>query len=357
MLVRAVGVAAAMFALALTAGLAWFVYHTPGAVFSSESEHAIASPKIAGQPEPVIITVRKGESARDIGQSLADARIVRSRRLFEVLVGVLGVQDQLQAGDYEFDPGIPAVEVVRRIAEGRTASRQVTIPEGLRAEEIGDILEKQGVVPKQAFLDALVKSRYDAPFLADVESTSLEGFLFPATYDFNRQTDAQQVVQRLLQGFQDNVADKIQLEGQDLTLEQVVTLASIVEREAAVPSERPIIASVFLNRLRAGIPLQADPTVQYAIAQQPDSVRQYGYWKEALTEDDLQYDSPYNTYRNPGLPPGPIANPGVDSIQAVIRPARTNYLFFVAKNDGTHVFAETLEEHLRNVQQYQGQEP
>ena len=199
----------------------------------------------------------------------------------------------------------------------------------------------------------MVKSRYGTPFLQQVPSDSLDGFLFPASYEFSRSVTAQQVVETMLKGFQDNVADKVQLEGQDLSLEQVVTLASIVEREAVEPSERPIIASVFLNRLRAGIALQADPTVQYAVAQSNASVAQYGYWKKELTLDDLQIDSPYNTYVRPGLPPGPIANPGLASINAVIRPARTNYLFFVAKNDGTHVFAETLEEHLRNVEQYQ----
>jgi UPF0755 protein len=157
----------------------------------------------------------------------------------------------------------------------------------------------------------------------------------------------------MLRGFQDNVADRVQLEGQSMSLFDVVTLASIVEREAAVPEERGIIASVFLNRLRLGIALQADPTVQYAVASDPASVELYGWWKKELTLDDLKIDSPYNTYLYPGLPPGPIANPGLASIEAVVQPPATNFLFFVAKNDGTHVFAETLEEHLRNVEQYQ----
>jgi UPF0755 protein len=135
----------------------------------------------------------------------------------------------------------------------------------------------------------------------------------------------------------------------------VITLASIVEREAVVASERPLIAAVFLNRLRAGIPLQADPTVQYAIAADPASVATYGWWKKELTLDDLKVDHPYNTYVHAGLPPGPIASPGLDAVEAVVRPASTNYLFFVSRNDGTHVFAETLEEHERNVAQYQGQ--
>ncbi|HWQ28370.1 MAG TPA: endolytic transglycosylase MltG, partial [Dehalococcoidia bacterium] len=139
-----------------------------------------------------------------------------------------------------------------------------------------------------------------------------------------------------------------------LTPWQVVTLASIVEREARVPEERPLIASVFLNRLRLGIPLQADPTVQYALANDPANVEAFGYWKSELTVDDLRLDSPYNTYVYVGLPPGPICNPGLDAIRAVLRPAQTNYLFFVAKPDGSHAFAETLEEHERNVAQYQG---
>ena len=350
-LYRLVGGAAAVVTLALAAGLAWFVYGTPGSVFSDESEHTIAPVSVTGGT--VSVTVTKGESAAQIGSALEKAGVIRSKRLFEVLVGVTGVQNSLEAGEYEFDRGIPAIEAVRRIAEGKTASRDVVIPEGRRAEEVGAILEQAGVVSQKDFVNALVKSQYNQAFLAQSQSSSLEGYLFPARYSFFRSTTADAVVDTLLRGFQDNVADSLQLEGQDLTLDQVVTLASIVEREAATPSERPIIASVFLNRLRAGIALQADPTVQYAVAKNPASVQEYGYWKKELTVDDLKIDSPYNTYVHPGLPPGPIANPGLDSIEAIVRPARTNYLFFVARDDGTHVFAETLEEHLRNVQKYQ----
>ncbi len=353
MLYRSIGAAATVLMLALAAGLGWFVYQTPGSVFSNEREHVIKPADVPANAKPVIVTVRKGGSAKEIGQTLAQAKVVRSRRLFEVLVGITGVQNSLEAGDYEFDPGLPAIEVVRRIAEGKTASREVTIPEGLRVEEIGDILEKQGVVSKQGFLSALVKSRYDSPFLQQVTSNDLEGFLFPASYLFFRSTSADQVVAAMLRAFQDNVADKVQLEGQSMTLEQLVTLASIVEREAAVASERPIIASVYLNRLRVSLPLQADPTVQFALTQDLAGVAKYGYWKKGLTTDDLKIESPYNTYIHPGLPPGPIANPGLDSIDAVIRPAQTDYLFFVAKGDGTHAFARTLPEQLQNIQRYE----
>jgi UPF0755 protein len=350
---RAVWIIAVTIVLAAAAGAGWIIAGTPATVLSDEAEHAIATPVETGGT--VSITVEQGESARSIGNKLEQQGVIRSSRLFEVLVALTGVQGKLEAGDYEFDHGTPAIEAVHRIAEGKTASRDVVIPEGRRAEEIGEILQGAGVVDKQAFLDALDKSQYSEPFLAGSASTSIEGFLFPATYSFNRGVSGHDVVDRMLQAFQDTVASQLQLEGQQLTLDQVVTLASIVEREAQVPDERPLIASVFLNRLRLDIPLEADPTVQYALTQFSLSVDAYGWWKKELTADDLKVDSPYNTYVHPGLPPGPIANPGLDSILAVVRPARTNYLFFVAKNDGTgqHAFAETLDEHLANIEKYQ----
>lgn len=353
MLYRAVAAAVAVLAVALTVGLAWFMTQTPGSLFTEESERPI--PPIAANGPPVIVSVKSGDSAKATGAALEQKGVIRSRRLFEIMVGLTGVSNSLQAGDYEFDPGTPVIEVVHRIAAGKTASSEVVIPEGRRVEEVGEILEKAGIVKKQEFLDALVKSQYNEPFLQQVDASSLEGYVFPAKYEFFRAAKPEDVVAAMLRGFQTNVADKIQLEGQDLTLAEVVTLASIVEREAQTPSERPIIASVFLNRLKVGISLQADPTVQYAVAKNADSVNQYTYWKKDLTVDDLKIDSPYNTYVNAGLPPGPIANPGLASIQAVVRPAETNYLFFEAKGDGTHVFAETLEEHLRNVEKYRQQ--
>lgn len=348
---RTVAAVVAAGALLLTAVLAWFVMQTPGSIFGEESERTVAPIPTSGTP--VIVTVARGESAKTIGQELLRDGIIRDDRLFEIMVALRGVTNSLEAGDYEFDHGLPVVEVVDRIAHGKTASRQVTLVEGSRAEEIGEALERAGIVSKADFMAALVKSQYNEPFLAQVTAPGLEGYLFPARYDFPRGATAQQVVDRLLEGFQTNVADSVQLEGQALSLGEVVTLASIVQREAGTLSEMPTIASVFLNRLRLGIPLQADPTVQFAIAQDGPVSAADGYWKKELTVDDLKVDSAYNTYVNAGLPPGPIANPGLDAINAVIRPATTNYLYFVAKGDGTHAFAETLEEHERNIAQYQ----
>ena len=162
-------------------------------------------------------------------------------------------------------------------------------------------------------------------------------------------------MRRMLAAFDAQATPELRqaIQASGLSLHEAVTLASIVEREAVLPEERPIIASVFLNRLRLGMPLEADPTVQYALASDPASVERFGFWKQGLTTEDLQVDSPYNTYVNGGLPPGPIANPGLASLEAVAHPAQTSYLYFVARNDGSHVFAETLEEHLRNVEKYQ----
>jgi UPF0755 protein len=309
---------------------------------------------LSSEGEPSLITVEQGQSAEDIGAALEDAGVIRDGGLFEVLVGLSGLSGSLEAGEYEFEPGTPAMEAVNRIAQGRTASRQVVFPEGLRAEEIGEILEANGITTQAEFLAAAQEGGYNEPFLADIGPGPIDGFLFPARYEFNRDTSASDVVATLLHGFQTNVADELQLEGQPLTWREAVAVAAIVQREAVVEEERPVIAAVFLNRLEVGLPLQADPTVQFAITADPASVQQYGWWKEELTIDDLAFDSPYNTYIYPGLTPGPIANPGAASIEAVIRPADTEFLFFVAKGDGSgeHVFANTLEEHLINVEQY-----
>jgi UPF0755 protein len=160
----------------------------------------------------------------------------------------------------------------------------------------------------------------------------------------------------MLQSFSDNVPASVSEQGANLglSLHEVVTLASIIEREAVVPEERPIMAQVFHKRLLEGIPLEADPTVQFAVANDPESVRQFGYWKQGLTEEDLDTESPYNTRLEAGIPPGPISSPSIDSINAVVNPASTNYLYFVARPDGSHAFAETFEEHLQNVELYGG---
>jgi UPF0755 protein len=287
--VRLVALAVTLGSLALVAVVAWAVAGTPGTIL--DEEPPVPTRRAPTATGMVVIPVEQGDSAKDIGERLEEEGVIQSARLFRVLVALTGVEDELVDGEYEFDRGLATMQVINRIHYGLTAPLIVTIPEGLRKEEIADLLERKGIIPAQEFEAALSARVYDASFLDLLPlGVGLEGFLFPAT-----------------------------------------------------------IASVFLNRLQIGLPLQADPTVQYAVANDPDSVERFGYWKKELTVADLALDSPYNTYVRVGLPRGPIANAGLDSIQAVLRPARTNYLFFVAQEDGSHVFAETMDEHIRNV--------
>jgi UPF0755 protein len=233
----------------------------------------------------------------------------------------------------------------------------VTVLAGSRAAEIADQLSARGIVKRDEFLALVGEGEFPHDFLTDrPEGAGLEGFLQPGTYQFTPNTPAREVIQRMLDSFgQGYTAEMREQTGRtNLTIFQVVTLASIVEREILRPDERPLVAGVYLNRLSRGMKLQADPTVQYAIAGQSPSVSAGGYWKRSLSDVDLDYSSPYNTYRYEGLPPGPIANPGVPAIAAVLNPTETDYLYFVARPDGTHAFSRSLKEHNENVARYQG---
>jgi len=331
----------------------WQITETPGSVLKEEPP-TVRPTSTPG--EPTLITIQEGESAQEVGEKLEDEGIISSGLLFRVLVALQGYEDKLMAGDYEFEKGMPTLEVVERIRRGQTAPLVVTIREGVRAEEIAELMEEKNVVSAEDFLEA-IKIWYEFSFLYTKPYwANLEGYLFPDTYFFNRNMTAEEVVQQILKNFDQRLDSELREEAgaAGLSVHTVLNLASIVEREAQVPDERPIIAGVFLTRLRRGMPLEADPTVQYALGNDPASVAKYGYWKQELTQANLEVDSPYNTYRNTGLPRGPICNPGLDSIRAVVRPEQTDYLYFVARADGSHVFAETLEEHLRNIEQYGG---
>jgi UPF0755 protein len=335
-------------AVMLGAGI-WLLSGTPGTLVNEEPP-SLGPTRQAGD-ETVLVRVEEGANAREIGQDLEAAGVIQSARLFRVLASLMAAGDDLVAGDYEFERGETALAAVNRISQGLTAPLVVAFPEGMRAEETGELLEQRGIVSAEEFRTAL-DDVYVAPFLAELPpEAGLEGFLFPATYGFARGIGGHQVVQQFLSAFdsryQESIVPLLAASGRSLL--DVVTLASIVEREARVAGERPIIAGLFLNRLEIGMPLQADPTVQYALGGDAASVQEFGHWKRELTVADLELNSPYNTYVNVGLPPGPIASPGLDSILAVLQPADTNFLFFVARPDGCHLFAETLEEHNQNV--------
>jgi UPF0755 protein len=304
-----------------------------------------------------VVRVEEGEGLTSLGTKLEDAGVIQSARLFRALVALRGYEGQLQAGDYEFRKDQPVGLVMERLHGGTTAALQATVPEGRRLEEAAAILEAEKVLPAAEFAKAAASKEYNYDFVRQIpEGRSLEGFLFPDTYQFSLKAGPTDIVGLMLATFQRKVLTddvRADLARTRMPLYEVVTLAAIVEREGRKPEELPIIASVFLNRLRQNMPLQADPTVQYALSLNEENRRRFGLWKRDLTEADLAVDSPYNTYKVRGLPPGPIANPGRDAIVAVLRPATTTFLYFVAKPDGSHAFASTLDEHNRNVAQFQ----
>lgn len=311
---------------------------------------------------PVGFTIGEGDTLPQVAERLEAQGIIRDADAFRLLARVKGVDRQIQAGNHVLKRDMTADEVLDELMLGTGDVVTVTIPEGLRAEEIATILERDGVVERAEFLTAVAKGAPERTALADRPAgTGLEGYLFPDTYQFERGMAAEDVLYRLLDDFEARVLPLAQPTpapgGRSLTersLYDIVTLASIVEREAVLPEERGKIARVYLNRLATPpFLLDADPTVQYALGFQPEAGT---WWKRPLLTADLQVDSAYNTYTNGGLPPGPIANPGLASIQAVLAPADGPWQFFVANGvacDGSHVFAETFDEHLHNIATYQ----
>ena len=239
-------------------------------------------------------------------------------------------------------------QVVTRLAEGDVFARPVTFPEGLTIKEMAVVFEKARLGTAIAFERAAADKALAAGF--DPGAPSLEGYLFPSTYALGRQAGADATVRAMVEAFDHAFDAELRAEAaaRHLSLREAVTLASLVEKETAQATERPIVAAVYHNRLAKRMPLQCDPTVVYALMRA-------GKWTGNIRRQDLQIQSPFNTYVNPGLPPGPIASPGKASLEAAVRPADVPYLYFVSRNDGTHVFAETLAEHNRNVAQWQVQ--
>ncbi len=298
-----------------------------------------------GGSEPIQVRIQPGSSSRRIGQQLRQAGVIRSALAWELWSRTFGRDWVFQAGTYALDPNQDMLTVAQQLRQGRILQRRLTIPEGWRIEQMAAALAERNWMPAEVFI---ATARVIPPLdWLPPSLSSLEGYLFPDTYLFpveqlegslpDRQK-AQAVIDAMLQRFVVVALPLFRQHTTALSLHEWVTLASIVEREAVVPEERALIAGVFLNRLKQGMPLGADPTVEYAlnIRQTPD---------RRLTLAEVRTPSPYNTYLNPGLPPGPIASPGLASLKAVLEPEETDYLYFVARYDGTHVFSKTLAEH------------
>ena len=292
---------------------------------------------------PVRFEVRPGASLRSVAEALEAQGVIRSALVLRGLARWQGSEGRLHSGEYELSPTWDVARVLEQMVEGRVVTYPVTLPEGIAAVEIAARIEQAGLAPAAELL-AIVRDPASAAAFG-VEGPTLEGYLFPETYHLPRGMTARQIVRVLVDQFLGawrEVEPGARARG--MSMREVVTLASIVEKETGVGDERPLVASVFHNRLRRGMRLESDPTTIYGI---PDFD---GNLKRAHLEDETNR---WNTYRIAGLPPTPIANPGLASLRAVVEPAESDYLFFVSRNDGSHVFAETFREHVNNVNRFQ----
>lgn len=293
---------------------------------------------------PRVIVIPQGATSSDIGRQLEAAGVVRRAADFVITVRVLGLQRSLQGGEYLLSPQMGLMTIVRTLARGQVLLHSVTIPEGYTAGEIADLLAEKGLGERDRLHDLVRRGAptFSHAFLRGVPTGSLEGYLFPETYLLPRSLPERDLLGHLLDRFGESVVPLWTAQGDGRSLHELITMASLVEREARVPDERALIAGVLYNRLRSRMRLEVDATVLYAL----------GRHKSVVTYDDLKVDSPYNTYLHFGLPPGPIASPGYAAIQAALRPAKTDYLFYVARPDGSHVFSRTYAEHLAAIQKY-----
>jgi UPF0755 protein len=295
----------------------------------------------AGTPRTVYIKPRTG--VQEIAQTLWEAGVIRNRWSFLALAYMQGSPTRLKAGEYEFTHGMSLREILQKLEAGRVVTHQVTIPEGFTARDIARLLAGEKLVDADHFM-ALVT---DSQFVGDlgVRGESLEGYLFPDTYRLTRGMGEAEILRTMVTRFRQAVPKDLGAQARRLGLDahSVVTLASLIEKEARLDSERPLVAAVFYNRLRRNMPLQSDPTAVYGVPRP----------RRRITSLDLKRKTRYNTYLKAGLPPGPIANPGMASLQAALNPARVSYLYFVAKNDGSHFFSRTLEQHAEAVRKYQ----
>jgi UPF0755 protein len=291
-----------------------------------------------------VFEVQPGMPLKQIAQQLSRQGLILSPSAFQAIAYIQSKQKQVMVGEYNLSPSMLPSEILSRITSGKTVLHPVTIPEGYRITEIAALLQSEGLVDQDSFLHH-TRDKNMIQSLG-ISADNLEGYLFPETYHFSKYSPEIKIVQKMVTTFKEQVL-KPQLlkraKESSLSWHEIVTLASLIEKETGLDSERKIISSVFHNRLRKNMRLQTDPTVIYAIEKFDGNIR----------KRDLKIDSPYNTYRYKGLPPGPIANPGLKSIVAAISPIESDRLYFVSRQDGSHHFSSTLIEHNQAVQKYQ----
>ena len=303
----------------------------------------------SGIPPTKVVYIKKGMNLRQIAEFLQEQGIIRNRHLFIWTTTVLGKKAHIRAGEYAFESRMQPLEVLNTLVRGQVKRHLVTIPEGYTLSQIAQLLEDHTIVEKNEFLQ-----RASSPLLITSLGLSspvigpgvtLEGYLFPETYHLYKEMDPEEVIKAMVHQYKKVIGPDLANKASQLGMSEgeIVTLASIIEKETPLPEEKPLISAVFHNRLIQKMPLQSDPTVIYGIKN----------FNGNLTKEDLQRPTPYNTYLRTGLPPSPICNPGKDSLLAALNPAPVPYLYFVSKNDGSHYFSSEIEDHNRAVWKFQ----
>lgn len=310
--------------------MAWSFLNTPASDDSSQA----------------VFEVRPHESFKTIAGRLEDAGLIRSARFLELYARFTHVGSRVRVGEYAILRNARPRDVLAVITSGKSIEYSVSIPEGFNIFEIADVFDKHGIINHDGFLQIVRDPALVHELIGD-DAPSLEGYLFPETYSYTKFTTPQQIVRMMVSRFKENYAKVEALGTPPLAKHDMVVLASIIEKETGAPEERPLIASVFYNRLKINMRLQTDPTTIYGIWDRD------GEWNGKITKKDLLTSTKYNTYTFTGLPPAPIANPGFDALKAAAQPAQSDYLYFVSKNNGTHVFSKDLKDHVAAISKFQ----
>jgi UPF0755 protein len=297
----------------------------------------------ADHPPTKIVTIAEGSAFQQVASLLEREGLIKSRSAFVLLGKAQEAERKIHPGEYELHAAMPPAEILSKLISGKVVLHSVTIPEGYTIVQIADVLAQHQLVDRAEFV-RLAKDKAFAKTLG-VQAESLEGYLYPDTYRFPRAISTKDIIKTMVEQLKQVLTAEWEQRAKEMhmTMHEVLTLASVIEKETGAGEERPQISSVFHNRLKKKIPLQSDPTVIYGLPNYDGNIH----------KKDLSHPSPYNTYRWAGLPPGPIASPGALSIQAALFPVSSSYLYFVSKNNGTHQFSATLVEHNRAVEKYQ----
>jgi UPF0755 protein len=313
------------------------------AYFCADIYFYAIQPAGPSNPEKVIITISPGQSFNKIVDDLSRRKLVNSPEKFKLIARLNKSDRKIIAGEYEILKGISPLAILQQLTDGSVRLQRLSFPEGFNIHQIAENVEAAEFCGKQSFISAACDEEFVRRM--EISGTTFEGFLFPDTYYFSKDASPQQIISAMVTRFHEAWLPEWETRAKEMefSVNEIITLASIIEKETGVASERPIISSVFHNRLQRKMRLASDPTVIYGIKD----------FNGNITKKDLNTYTPYNTYMISGLPPGPIANPGSESIKAALYPAKTNYVYFVAKRDKTHYFSSTLAEHNRAVRKYQ----